>query len=346
MQEVTPPPTPTPTTSALARTIDSALELAIVPSFTRIGPAVRSRLEHWTPLGSYDLTGKVVVITGANSGLGRAAAESLAALGAEVEIVARNRAKAEAARDEINRLVAGAEIGVVTADMGDLDSVSAAATELLSRHSRIDVLIHNAGALDHEFARSPQGIEQTAASQVVGPFRLTSLLLPALRAATDARVLWVASGGMYSQPLSVADLESSADGYDGTAAYARAKRAQVALAELWGEALAPDGIRVHAMHPGWADTPGVRRSLPTFRRIVGPLLRTPEQGIDTLVWLAADDRAAATTGEFWLDRNPRARHRTAATRRSDTATERRRLWEWCVERSGATDAPPTPSPRA
>jgi NAD(P)-dependent dehydrogenase (short-subunit alcohol dehydrogenase family) len=122
--------------------------------------------------------------------------------------------------------------------------------------------------------------------------------------------------------------------YNGTKAYARAKRAQVTLAEMWADRLRADGVSVHAMHPGWADTPGVRRSLPGFRRVMGPLLRTPEEGADTLVWLAADDgRPVETTGRFWLDRRPRDIHRLARTRRSDTPDERRRLWDWCVEHS-------------
>jgi hypothetical protein len=103
---------------------------------------------------------------------------------------------------------------------------------------------------------------------------------------------------------------------------------------MWSERLRADGIRVHAMHPGWADTPGVRRSLPRFRRVMGSLLRTPEEGADTLVWLAADDGLPVeTTGRFWLDRRPRGIHRLPRTRRSDTPDERRRLWDWCVEHS-------------
>ena len=221
------------------------------------------------------------------------------------------------------------------ADTGDLVAVRAAAAELTERHRSIDVLIHNAGSLDEHRALSAQGIEHTVASQVVGPFLLTGLLLDALREAAPSRVLWMSSGGMYSQPLSVADLEMGPADYDGTTAYARAKRAQVTLAQLWAERLAPDRIVVHAMHPGWADTPGVRASLPTFRRVLGPLLRSPDQGADTLAWLAADDgEPLRTTGEFWLDRRPRGIHRLPSTRRSDTPDERRRLWDWCVDRSG------------
>jgi hypothetical protein len=90
----------------------------------------------------------------------------------------------------------------------------------------------------------------------------------------------------------------------------------------------------HALHPGWADTPGVADALPTFAKIVGPLLRTPDEGADTMVWLAADDVPLETTGGFWHDRRPRTIHRMARTRRSDTAERRRELWTWCVERSG------------
>jgi dehydrogenase/reductase SDR family protein 12 len=180
------------------------------------------------------------------------------------------------------------------------------------------------------------------ASQVVGPFLLTGLLLPALEAAAAkraARVLWVSSGGMYSEPLSVDGLEMPPAAYDGTTAYARAKRAQVTLAELWAERLAGRRIVVHSMHPGWADTPGVERSLPRFRRVVGPLLRTAADGADTLVWLAANDDLGegsplAATGRFWLDRRPRPLHRLASTRRSDTPEERERLWRWAEEKTG------------
>jgi dehydrogenase/reductase SDR family protein 12 len=140
---------------------------------------------------------------------------------------------------------------------------------------------------------------------------------------------------MYSEPLVVDDLEMPAASYDGTTAYARAKRAQVTLAELWAERLAAQGIVVHSMHPGWADTPGVARSLPKFRRLVGPLLRTPAEGADTLVWLAAADGAPLTsTGRFWLDRRPRALHRLGSTRRSDSPAERARLWAWVTDKSG------------
>jgi NAD(P)-dependent dehydrogenase (short-subunit alcohol dehydrogenase family) len=319
----------------VADRLDAALEWGIVGSFTRVGPALRSRLERWEPLEGRRLDGRVIVMTGATSGLGLEAARALARMGATLEVVARDARKAEATCAEIRGATGNTDVRYVIADTGDLAALRRAAQELRKRHEAIHVLIHNAGALDDARQTSPQGIEQTVASQVVGPFLLTGLLLPALKAGAPSRVIWVSSGGMYSEPLAVDELEMTATDYDGTTAYARAKRAQATLAELWADRLSVDRIVVHSMHPGWVDTPGVARSLPTFRRVVGPLLRTPTEGADTLVWLAVDDGdPVRLTGRFWHDRRARPLHRLASTRRSDTAQERERLWTWAVRKSG------------
>lgn len=320
--------------------VDGLLEVTVVPSFTRLGSAARRRTDHWRPLDDYDLTGRVVVITGATSGIGRAAARQCASMGATVVILGRDATKTERVAAEL-RAEAGrtgtrsGTVEVAVADMSDLAAVRAAATDLLGRHPRVDVLVHNAGALDAEYV-AVDGVERTVASQLVGPFLLTELLLPALKAAAPSRVLWVASGGMYTQGLTVEGLDPTPDEYDGTTAYARVKRAQVVLAEMWADRLRDDRVVVHSMHPGWADTPGVERSLPTFRTVVGPLLRTPADGADTLVWLAADDgRPIETTGRFWHDRRPRATHLLPTTKRTDTPGERHRLWQWVASRADA-----------
>lgn len=323
--------------SVVSNGIDAALEWSIVGSFTRLGSTLRRRLDHWSPLDDQCLSGRVMVITGATSGLGLEAARAFARMGATVEIIARNPVKADAVCVDLRQQTGNSEINFVTADTGDLEALQGAAQELMQRHPVIDVLIHNAGALDDVRQTSPQGIELTLASQVLGPFLLTSLLLPALKAAAPSRVLWVSSGGMYSERLSVQNLEMTAEEYNGTTAYARAKRAQTTLAELWAKRLEPDRVLVHTMHPGWADTPGVARSLPTFRRVLGPLLRTPAEAADTLIWLAVDDGAPLQqSGLFWLDRRPRPTHRFGFTRRADTPEERERLWDWAIATSGIT----------
>ena len=126
----------------------------------------------------------------------------------------------------------------------------------------------------------------------------------------------------------------SAADYKGATQYARAKRAQVTLNELWAQRFGHLGIHFHAMHPGWVDTPGVDASLPTFAKVMGPLLRNPDQGADTLVWLTADNVALASNGRFWLDRRQRSIHKLRSTRTADTDQRRERLWNWVSEACG------------
>jgi dehydrogenase/reductase SDR family protein 12 len=323
--------------SVLAGAVDTVLEVPVFTSFTRLGFDVRSRLAHWTALDSYDLAGRVVLVTGATSGLGLVTAERLVRCGAAVVLLGRDEEKTARVRDEIAQRTGSDSVSTVIADMGDLAAVRRAATQIIDEHARLDVLIHNAGALSATRRLSPQGTELTVASQVVGPFLLTTLLLPLLRAAVQGRVLTMSSGGMYASRLRVEDLEMG-DDYAGSEQYARAKRAQVTLNELWADRFPDRDVVFHAMHPGWADTPGVRDSLPTFRKVVGPLLRSPLQGADTMVWLAADDgEPLRTTGGFWLDRHLRSLHKLPGTRSSDTPAARRALWEWVANAAEVTD---------
>lgn len=317
-----------------AEFLDAALELPVFTSFTRLGYDARSRLAHWTPLSSYRMDDQVVLVTGATSGLGKVAAEQFARCGATVVLLGRDQAKTDDVAASLTASTGSDRVHSVVADMGDLEQVRAAATDVLARFDRLDVLVHNAGALTADRRMAPSGIEATVASQVVGPFLFTSLLLPRLRHATPGRVITVSSGGMYASPLRVTDLQMGVD-YKGSEQYARAKRAQVTLNEMWAERVPSDEVVFHAMHPGWADTPGVRESLPTFRKVVGPLLRTPAQGADTVVWLAAAPGEPSTTsGGFWLDRHRRSIHKLPNTRSSDTPERREQLWAW-VEAASA-----------
>ena len=319
--------------SNLPRILDAALEAPIVTSFSRIGCAVRSRTDHWTPLDDYDLTGRTAVVTGATSGLGRAIAEQLARCGAGVVLWGRDRVKTERIRDDLAATTGSSALDIAVADLAEPDTVREAAQLLLAAHARLDVLVHNAGSLSTTRRTNSNGREATVASQVLGPFLLTSLLLDRLRASAVSRVITMSSGGMYAAPLTVDNLEMGSD-YRGTEQYARVKRAQVTLNEMWAERVPDSEVVFHAVHPGWADTPGVQESLPGFRRVMRPLLRTPAEGADTTVWLAADDEAIRSSGVFWHDRRRRPIHRLGSTRRSDTAQRRKDLWDWCIAATG------------
>ncbi len=327
---------------ALRDLVDTVLEATVVPSFTRIGPAVRRRLDDWSDPARHDLTGRVVLVTGATSGLGRAAAEALARAGATVVLNGRSAERNQGVVDELAASTGSDRLSQLAADLGDLTEVRALAQEIFIRQERLDVLIHNAGSLSDERRVAPDGTEATVASQVVGPFLLTSLLLGLLQDSSPARVLTMSSGGMYTQGLTVSGLEMGPADYNGSTQYARAKRAQVTLNEVWAQRFGHTGVHFHAMHPGWADTPGVTASLPTFDKVMGPLLRPPEEGADTMVWLAADDgEPLATNGGFWLDRRQRSIHKLPTTRRTDSPERRARLWNWVSDRAGIAPSTPT-----
>ena len=289
--------------------------------FTNLGYRLSAR--NFEPI-DVDMSGKTVVITGATAGLGLAAARQLAELGARVVIVGRNPEKTQRVHDEI-RAATGSDVSFRIADLSSMTEVDDLADRLLASEPRIDVLINNAGALFNERSVTDEGLERSLATNLLGHFILTNRLIPRLIESAPSRIVNMSSGGMYSQRLAVDDLQFENGDYTGSAAYARTKRGQVVLTEMWAEQLRGSGVVVNSMHPGWARTPGVSDSLPGFNRFMGPLLRTPEQGADTMVWLAAAPEAGEISGEFLLDRTPRDTHMVARTR--ETPTERRLLWD-------------------
>lgn len=318
-----------------AELLDRVLEAGIVGSFSGVGYRVRRRSQRFEPLSRRRLDGRTVALTGATSGLGEWSAGRLGSLGARLLLLVRNVERGELVAERIRR-GHDAEVEVVEADMADLASVRRAAATVARLAPRLDVLIHCAGALSSTLTMTGDGIETTLATHVVGPFLLTGLLLPQLEAAGGARVIVVTSGGMYTQALDVDHLQMTPKTYKGAVAYARAKRAQVSLVAQCGPLLLARDVRLVAMHPGWADTPGVAASLPAFHRFARPLLRTPAAGADTIVWLAAAAPETLDAGPLWLDRRPRPLHRLRRTAASDTEPERLRLLALCQRLSGET----------
>ncbi len=315
-----------------ASKLDTLLDSSILLGFSKVG----SRLRRLPPV-STSMAGKRVVITGATGGIGKAAAEGMGRLGAEVVLVGRSPDKLDRAAADVAR--AGGVPVTEVADLSLMAEVSALAGRLSSRFAHIDVLVNNVGILHPERQVTPEGVEATFATNLLGQYILTNHLAPTLAAAPHpARIVTVSSGGMYTARLSVSDLQTERS-YKGSVAYARTKRAQVALTEMWAERFASSGIVAHSMHPGWADTPGVSHSLPMFAKLTGPILRTPEQGADTIVWLAADPAPAGVTGLFWHDRAPRPTHRLRST--SERPGERDRLWDTLESMTAAFEVPMT-----
>lgn len=323
----------------ISRAVDGLLDVSIVGGFSRVGYEIRSRARSWTELDRSMFTGRVVAVTGATSGLGLAMARRLRTLDADVILIGRQPSKLDDVTWKIQEHPSTGTLRSVVCDLSDLESVRRASVELAAM-GKVDVLVHNAGSLSKERRVSPQGFESTIATHVLGPFLMTTLLADHI---ADS-VITVSSGGMYAAALpdfaNGRSLEMPESAYDGTRQYALAKRAQVTLNEMW--AAARNDPRFYAMHPGWADTPGVQESLPKFRTFTKPLLRTSDQGADSVLWLASKSRrdsSGPASGAFICDRQVRTLHRLGSTRKSDTPSNRSALWDWCVDRVHSYSSP-------
>lgn len=321
--------------------VDTLLEASIVGSFSRAGYEIRRRAEHWGPPSRLD--GRVVIVTGASSGIGEAAALELASRGAQVWLVGRNAERLRGAALAAEALADAGDVHTARVDLLDAEEIAGFAERVSSRHERVDALVHNAGALFANYGVVPDAtggsVERTMATHVLAPFRLTSLLAARLFSSDRPVIVTVTSGGMYTQRFDPAHIDVAPEDYRGARAYAHAKRAQVVLSHEWARRWREHGVASYAVHPGWVNTPGLVHSLPTFAKL-GPLLRTPAQGADTVAWLAADDARHSVPGApsegLWHDRRRRGEYylpftyRTRAQRESDG----RALWDWCAARTG------------
>ena len=300
--------------TSLTAAVDTALDRAIAPGYGNIGLAIRRRLPGW-PADPPRMDGKVVLITGAASGIGLAAGQGFARLGATVLAVGRNEERAQDAA----RAIGGDARGIAC----DVSSVAALRALPDRVGDRLDVLVNNAGVMPAERERSADGVELCFATHVLAPFVLIEAFAPILE-----RVINVSSGGMYTQALNSGDLMSERDEYDPKRFYARSKRAEMVITEQWAERLAGTGVVVHAMHPGWVDTKGVQTFMPVFRTVTRPILRDLEAGADTIVWLGAAPEPLQSTGGLWMDRRRRPTHyRVGAS--PDSPADRAELWALC-----------------
>jgi NAD(P)-dependent dehydrogenase (short-subunit alcohol dehydrogenase family) len=316
----------------LTRAVDAVMDRSLVLGYTTIGLAVRRTLPGWPadPLPR-SLEGRHVLVTGASSGLGIATVEGLVAYGAVVHMLVRDEAKGTGVADRIRATHPGAEVRLWRCDVADLDDVRRFAADFAGEVLDLHAVVHNAGVMPPSRTESPQGHELSLAVHLVGPVVMTEALRGPLSHGAGGRVVLVSSGGMYGQPLRADDPAYTTGDYSPTTAYARSKRWQVELAPLLGERWAADRITVATMHPGWADTPGVQESLPTFRRLTRPVLRDDAQGADTSVWLAAVE-PAPPTGRFWHDRVERPTNLLPTMRASDR--DRTQAWAWLREAAG------------
>lgn len=301
----------------LTNALDTMLDRGTTSRHSRLGSIAPG---HWWPddADGGSLTGRRVVVTGATAGVGRATAFGVARLGATVHLVGRSAERLEETAAAIRREVDAPTVFVEPCDISDLDAVRAYAEEVSWHASSLHAVVHNAGVIPSRRTESAQGHELALATHVLGPFLLTELLRRNLAGDPDGRVVWISSGGLYTQPFThdvATDLEYRASDYTGPVAYARTKRMQAVVAALQAARLDADGIAVHSMHPAIANAdvaPG-RASSSAIPDLLAP--RTYED-LDTTVW--AGTAPAVVAAEVEDDADHQA------------------LWDFCLRATGVT----------
>ena len=257
---------------------------------------LQRRRADWTPYNQ-DLSGQTWLITGASGGIGRAMALQAHERGATVLAVARNREKLYALRAEAGN---STRFEVLPVDFSLLADTRRFAAKLIARTSPVSVLVNNVGVLLNQYQRTEEGLESSLVSNLLSHYLLTETLVEADAIESGGVVINMSSGGMYGAALDLKALTRDAADYDGMAAYAQHKRAQVVLTHYWNQRW-QGRPKVHVMHPGWVDTEGVQTSLPWFRATLQRRLRTAAQAADTALWLGSTRPAPAAEG-IWLDR--------------------------------------------
>jgi retinol dehydrogenase 14 len=279
---------------------------------------------------SGSMGGKTVLITGGTSGIGKATATALAAMGARVVVTGRNEERGERAVEEIRR-ESGGEVSLMLADLAVQADVRRLAEEFQERHDRLDVLVNNAGVVQSERTETPDGIETTLAVNHLAPFLLTNLLLDLLKRSAPSRVITVASKAERWAKLNLDDLQSRRK-YRGMQVYGMTKLANIMFTFELAERLRGTGVAANCIHPGAVNTSfgtNNRGIMTLLFRAFKPFMRSPEQGADTVIYLASSPDVEGMTGKYLSDRK--------LITASDMAYDedlRERLWEISEELTG------------
>lgn len=274
-------------------------------SFSAIGFWFRSLF--WPRLNA-NFSGQTWLVTGASGGLGKAIVKQAVDANAVVLSAARSRAKL----DDLAKAF-GPKVVPMVCDLALQRDVEKLIAELVASGKKIDVLVNNVGILANNFELTAEGRESSFATNILNHYLLTEALIEKGVLKNDAVVINMSSGGMYNAPLMVDRMNvTKPERYSGVFAYAVHKRGQAELTKYWTAKYGARGMKFYVMHPGWADTAGVERSLPRFHRILNAVLRDGRQGTETAIWLAAT-KPDGEPGGFWFDRAVRTSHIFAST---------------------------------
>jgi retinol dehydrogenase 14 len=279
------------------------------------------------------MTGKSVLVTGGTGGIGKATAVGLAALGARVGIIGRDRVRAEAAAADIRAASGNPAVDVFTADLSSQAEVRRLAGEVLDAYPRLDVLVNNVGGFWAHRHVTADGLEHTFALNHLAPFLLTNLLLDRLKASAPARVVTVSSGAHATGRINFDDLQGSAT-YSGQLAYNASKLANVMFTYELARRLNGTDVTATVLHPGVVSTnfggedqAAIKVILPLMR----PFMKTPTAGAATTIHLASSPEVEGVTGQYFANRRPKTSNKA-----SYDTTAVARLWRVSADLVGLT----------
>jgi retinol dehydrogenase-14 len=284
------------------------------------------------------MQGRICIVTGASSGLGKATALGLAKLGARVVMVCRAEARGEAARQDIIKGSGNSKVELLIADLSSQSDVYTLAETFKQRFDKLHVLINNAGVYLRERHLSKDGLEQTFSVNYLAPFLLTNLLLERLQASVPARIINVAGAYHRQGRIHFDDLQL-ARAYTGTAANNQSQLARVLFTYELARRLEGTGVTVNCLHPGSVRT-DIMRDIPKYlleiaNTVLRPFFISPERGAETILYLAASPEVENTSGKYFVNKRT-----VNSSRASYDAELAKKLWTMSEWLSGLYDTKP------
>lgn len=280
------------------------------------------------------MQGKTVLITGANSGIGRETTRALAQKGATIVMACRNLAKAQTVCDIIKQESGNRQVEVMHLDLASLASIRGFAGKLAQKHRQLDVLLNNAGTFSMTRQETEDGFEMTMGVNHLGTFLLTHLVLPLLEQAPKARIINVSSDAHFQGLINLDDLNLERK-YQGFRAYANSKLANVMFTLDLAERLHDTGFTVNALHPGrvntgmWNTWPEEKWYHAPLEKVIGLFTISAEEGAQTSIYLASSDKVSGITGQYFDKKRPKE-----PSPRCNDLQLRKGLWQLSEELTG------------
>ncbi len=282
------------------------------------------------------MKGRTCVVTGANSGIGKATATGLARQGAHVVMVSRDGPRGEAAQAEIQSVTGNPSVDLLLADLSSQTAVRTLAAEITRKLDSLHVLVNNAGVLVSPRVETVDGLEYTFAVNHLAPFLLTNLLLDLLTASAPARVVTVTSNAHRMGRIRFDDLQGRGR-FRAMGAYSQSKLGNILFTYELARRVEGQGVTVNCVHPGGVNTNfgnNTKGAFSAMFRFFKPLMRSPEKGAETVLYAATAPEMEGVTGEYLVDREPRP-----SSRRSYDEGLARQLWDVSAELTSLDVAP-------